>query len=161
MLCYNPFFPPLVSTQLRRRARHSCMYMRFSHRLPRFSFGISSHLFNLPHFSISSSHHSLLIIPFSSFPSQLPVRGWHCAQSTSCCISLPPHIPNLIQRPPVPFPPCPCPSLAGPYPILNTKLTTTATPTKSASTLGPNLSSKPPCPLNLILLALQWYVTSA
>lgn len=96
-----------------------------------------------------------------SFPSQPPVRGWHCAQSTSCCISLPPHIPNLIQRPPVPFPPCPCPSLAGPYPILNTKLTTTATPTKSASTLGPNLSSKPPCPLNLILLALQWYVTSA
>lgn len=43
----------------------------------------------------------------------------------------------------------------------STKLTTTAPASTTANTVGPNRSSKPPCPLSRILLARQWKVTSA
>lgn len=44
---------------------------------------------------------------------------------------------------------------------LSTKFTTTAASKKTASTDGPKRSSNPLCPLMRILLARQWYVTSA
>ncbi|KAJ9104855.1 hypothetical protein QFC19_003816 [Naganishia cerealis] len=45
--------------------------------------------------------------------------------------------------------------------ILNTKLTTTAINKKKQSIVGPKRSSYGPDPLNLMALALQWYVTKA
>lgn len=45
--------------------------------------------------------------------------------------------------------------------ILNTKLTTTAINKKKQSMVGPKRSSYGPDPLNLMALALQWYVTKA
>ena len=44
---------------------------------------------------------------------------------------------------------------------LRTRLTTTAAASATANTVGPHLSSNPPCPLILMLLARQWYVKSA
>lgn len=44
---------------------------------------------------------------------------------------------------------------------LSTKLTTTAAASATANTVGPHLSSKPPCPLMRMLFARQWYVNRA
>lgn len=44
---------------------------------------------------------------------------------------------------------------------LSTRLTTTAAANATANTVGPHLSSNPPCPLIRILFARQWYVKSA
>lgn len=90
--------------------------------------------------------HQTALLPHIRFP-QLPHPRSHA-------------LPDYNQSPARNNPYFPPPSLAE-YTILSTKFTTTAPNNITASTVGPNLSSKPACPRARMLFARQWYVTSA
>ena len=94
----------------------------------------------------------------------------HCRKTASCAVGFTDHekaktVPTTFSNIQSPNP-CTSSRLALPVrsyvPVtLSTKLTTTAPASTIANTVGPNRSSKPPCPLSRILLARQWKVTSA